>query len=308
MANFDTINPKVRMIFTTRIRQIDKEITHHKLSLTYRFLILLQGSFCLRYNGNEEICRQGDVIYMPPRQEYETVFYPGNSEFMNVFFDYYPDERHNTQGREPTSNFFIMTDYEILDPAKYTDNIDFTDMPDFNKLIVIKKMPDSEIKSRELYRLYNDNSRYSRMRLNARCAEFIADAAEYVSVLKQNPSRLTAKTIVSYINGHYNEGLTCHAIAEHFSYHPNYVNRIVRDLTGLSLHDYIVAVKIQHANQLLLETDMTITDIAYYLAFHDSSHFSSVYFAQTGMKPSDRRRLLRESNTADALNDEKNNI
>ena len=92
------------------------------------------------------------------------------------------------------------------------------------------------------------------------------------------------------IDAHFNERLTCRSVAEKFSYHPNYVNRIVRELTGWSLHEYIIHVKVHHASQLLMETDMSITDIAYYLGFHDSSHFSSVYQMRTGMKPSELRK------------------
>lgn len=64
---------------------------------------------------------------------------------------------------------------------------------------------------------------------------------------------------------------------------------------GVSLHDHIVSVKIRAANRMLFGTDMSITDIAYALSFTDSSRFSSVYCAATGMKPSERRRMMQES-------------
>lgn len=302
MAGFDTINPHVRMIFVTKLSFFVPETVHHKLSLTYRFLLLLRGSFRLCCNGREEQCSQGDIVFMPPKQEYETVF-SIDAEVMNIFFDFYPGKLQSDKGLEPITNFFIMTGYETLDPTKYSERIFFDDMPEFNELFVIHKLPDAEDKCRELYHLYTNTTRHSRLRLNAKLTEFIIDVADYFAVQKQNPSRSAAKTIINYINAHYNERLNCRSVAEHFSYHPNYVNRIVRELTGITLHDYITGVKIQHANQLLLETDMTITDIAYYLSFHDSSHFSSVYFAHTGMKPSERRKLARENREAGGESD-----
>ena len=291
MPSFDSINPRIRTIYTTSVHTVDKEIVHKKLSLTYRLLISLKSTFILRYDDKEVLCGSNDLIYMPPRQRYETVFFTGESAFMNIFFDFFPDVSRSGEQEEPITNFFVMTDRESADPTKFSERVEFVDMPEFNRLNVVCNMPDVESKCSELYRLYCDNSRFTRLRLNARLTEFIVDTAEYIGLSKQNPSRLAAKSIVSYIDEHYRDRLTCRSVAQVFSYHPNYVNRIVRELTGLSLHEYIVAVKIRHANRLLLETDMTITDIAYYLAFHDSSSFSSVYRAHTGMKPSERRKL-----------------
>ncbi|MCI8387611.1 MAG: helix-turn-helix transcriptional regulator [Clostridiales bacterium] len=295
MATLDITNPKVRLLMKTDERIIDEDIIHRKLSLTYKFLISLKGQFLIRYNGREELCQPGDLIYMPPRQEYETVFKPGVTEFLNLFFDFQPEQRQMDESGEPINNFFIMLNRDKLDPTKYSKTVYFTDVPAFNKSFVIHSMPDAEIKLREMYQLYNDSQRYSRMRLGARFVDFLLDVVDQFNIQNESPSRLKAKSIVNYINENYNEGLTCRSVAEHFSYHPNYVNRIVRELTGISLHDYIVGIKIQHANRMLLETDMTITDIAYNLAFHDASHFSSVYYAHTGMKPSDRRKRFHET-------------
>ena len=190
MPSFDSINPRIRTIYTTSVHTVDKEIVHKKLSLTYRLLISLKSTFILRYDDKEVMCGSNDLIYMPPRQRYETVFFTGESAFMNIFFDFFPDVSRSVEQEEPITNFFILTDRESADPTKFSERVEFVDMPEFNRLNVVCNMPDVESKCSELYRLYCDNSRFTRLRLNARLTEFIVDTAEYIGLSKQNPSRL----------------------------------------------------------------------------------------------------------------------
>ena len=287
MVSFGGTSPEVRMVFRTDLRDYANGVEHHKYSLSYRLLILLKGSFRLRVGGREENCGEGDIIFMPPEEEYYTVFGGGESMFLNIFFDFFPGTGEAAQSMH---RYFVMLGYQPLDRGQAAEKLTFADLPEFNETFVIRGLPDAAEKCGELYRLHRNGGAHKRLRLNARLTELLADIADYVSVPRQNASSVTARTIVSYIDAHYNEPLTCRSVAEKFSYHPNYVNRIVRELTGWSLHEYIIHVKIRHASQLLLETDMSITDIAYYLGFHDSSHFSAVYQARTGMKPSERRK------------------
>ncbi len=102
-----------------------------------------------------------------------------------------------------------------------------------------------------------------------------------------------AYQVVDYIDRHCEDNLTCRAVADAFSYHESYLNRVVRAHTGYSLHSYINLVKVRNATRLLCDSNLSITDIAYRLSFCDSSHFSRVYQEYTGTKPSDVRRLYR---------------
>ena len=84
---FEEIEPGIRYTFRTNVRKYNEPVVHHKLSMAYRFLTIIEGSFRLLTSGIEEECERGDLIYMPPGVEYTTVFHPGNSEFLNIFFD-----------------------------------------------------------------------------------------------------------------------------------------------------------------------------------------------------------------------------
>mgnify|MGYP000862699726 CR=1 FL=1 len=108
--------------------------------------------------------------------------------------------------------------------------------------------------------------------------------------LKYNIQPVIISNITKYINLHMNDKLSCESVSKYFKYHPNYLNRMFRKTTGMTLHQYIMRLKIQYATELLLQTDMPITDIALQLSFYDSSHFSNIYIKYTGVSPTKYRK------------------
>lgn len=70
------------------------------------------------------------------------------------------------------------------------------------------------------------------------------------------------------------------------SLHPNYINRLIRRATGMSLHQYIIKTRMQKAKELLAFSTLSIAEIAQSLCFYDSSHFSATFQKHTGVTPS----------------------
>ena len=88
-----------------------------------------------------------------------------------------------------------------------------------------------------------------------------------------------AQKILTYIANHYKEDLTNSALGEIFSFHPNYINRIVNEQTGLSLHRYVLKLRIDEAVRLLKTTTLSAREIAAEVGFCDYNHFLR-YFKQ----------------------------
>ena len=104
-----------------------------------------------------------------------------------------------------------------------------------------------------------------------------------------NSERTDIAADLNYVNENHKEKLSA-TIAEHFNYHPNHVTRIIKKSTGMTLYKYITETKIRYATYMLLNTDYSVTYIAHELSFNDCSHFCNVYYAATGMQPSEARK------------------
>ena len=120
--------------------------------------------------------------------------------------------------------------------------------------------------------------------------ELLADNPEEEKRLHRMQTQRLIKQVISYIENHCTEKLTCAQVASAFSYHPNSLNRIMRAEMGRSLHEIITRTKINAAIRLLTETDVSITDIAYQIGFYDRAHFAKTFREVTGQSPSVFRR------------------
>ena len=93
-----------------------------------------------------------------------------------------------------------------------------------------------------------------------------------------------------YVHAHITENIQNDTIARELSYHPNYINRVIKKATGMTFHKYVVDEKLHYATSLLLSTNDSITDIAYSLSFNTSSHFSNLFAEKYHCTPSQYRK------------------
>lgn len=291
--SFREVVPRLRSVFKAGNTQFDEEYTHEKISYTYRVFIITSGNMTVRIDGKEKLCSAGDTVFLCPRQQYSTVFHPPSFECVNIAFDMSFGSADNESGLgsayEPVDRIFVQTSL-TPSPDLYAENLEFTDLPVFNSSFILSGIPAVTDRALSIYELSGGKDLFTGLRINSSLLALIADIAEYATGAKNSVRNDLARRVLDYIDEHCCEGLTCASIAAAFSYHPSYINRILRSYTGFSLHDYITRRKIQEATRLLIETDLSMTEIAYRLAFCDSSHFSKVYFEYTGLRPSDVRK------------------
>ncbi len=87
--------------------------------------------------------------------------------------------------------------------------------------------------------------------------------------------------------------LSRHELAEQLSYSGDYLNRITKKYTGMTLFEYGTTFSIRKAEYYLLKTDLTITEILSELSFTNKSHFYKLFYAKNQMSPKDFRNKYR---------------
>jgi AraC family transcriptional regulator len=98
------------------------------------------------------------------------------------------------------------------------------------------------------------------------------------------------------------------AIAAHASLSPYYFTRQFTAMVGMPPYRYLISLRIKRAAELLVESDLTVTQILHRVGFHSPSHFTTTFRRHMGMSPTDYRRrndfernANRFSRTVDAL-------
>jgi AraC family transcriptional regulator len=80
------------------------------------------------------------------------------------------------------------------------------------------------------------------------------------------------------------------AIAAHASLSPYYFTRQFTAMVGMPPYRYLITLRIKRAAELLLESDLTVTQILHRVGFHSPSHFTTTFRRHMGMSPTDYRR------------------
>lgn len=78
-------------------------------------------------------------------------------------------------------------------------------------------------------------------------------------------------------------------VARELGYHEKYLSAVFHETEGVTLKRYITARRLEEAKRLLLETDYTVAEVAYYLNFPSPHNFSRFFRAETGMTASEYR-------------------
>lgn len=106
-----------------------------------------------------------------------------------------------------------------------------------------------------------------------------------------------AKTIMEYVGKNYNQKLSLQAIANEIGLSPQYLSKYFKKATNMGLLQYINLIRLDHANDYLVNSDSSITDSALSNGFSNVKTYVRLCKDVYGMTPSEYRKSVRSSNT-----------
>ena len=165
--------------------------------------------------------------------------------------------------------------------------------------------------------------RSSNMALSQRCAEKLTAAAAAsavddvllgqfllffstfetrISEQEKDTLYLYTEQACQYISENYAFALTVDDIADHVKVDRSYLYRLFKKRFGMSVQNYLLAVRLRNAACLLESSDMLTSEVCYASGFNDYSHFSKMFAKAYNMSPKDYRQRARQERNASELN------
>lgn len=102
--------------------------------------------------------------------------------------------------------------------------------------------------------------------------------------------------IKQYIEENFNKPYICvDNIAEYFHISNTYLGQYFKAKTGMTISEYITQVQINHTKNLLVDTELSIREIAEQMGYTNVSNFIRKFKAKTGVTPG----IYRKANEKD---------
>ena len=99
---------------------------------------------------------------------------------------------------------------------------------------------------------------------------------------------------IKYIHSNYNVKITIPELCKRAGMSERLLSSTFKAVTGKTIMEYIIDLKIAKAKQLLNETDMQVIDISYELGFTDCSYFNKLFKKYVGISPNAYRKDKRK--------------
>jgi AraC-like DNA-binding protein len=124
--------------------------------------------------------------------------------------------------------------------------------------------------------------------------------ADTSSIGKQDPGESAAyshrgriESARNYIQENFAEDISPTDVARHCSISADWLGKVFKTNTGMTVVQYLTHVRLEQACTLLRRSDKNISEIAYTVGYKNPNYFSKAFAKHTGLPPRDFRKKYR---------------
>lgn len=251
-------------VFDTSVAFPGKRRTVGRVADSFEIEYYISASGKAIVNGRTFEIAPGTVLCAKPGQTRASIF-----DFQCYYIHLVlPNDSPYKALLEQTPDYFQILDYDAYGRL-------------FESLIVYLLEegydPESDFFNAKLLELFYYLKKDSRNNLN--CPEHF----------DKNRNRFIPKTL-EYIRENFAQRLTLEELARRTGYSPNYFHHVFTTVMGKTPQQCLLEERIKRAKILLVQTDKTLSEIAYECGFSSQSHFSLQFKKQTYSTPGQFRQ------------------
>lgn len=124
------------------------------------------------------------------------------------------------------------------------------------------------------------------------CKDYVAAVRKRIADSQQYSESVVA--VIRYIQENYRNNISLNAAANAVHLTPTYLSFIFHKETNITFSDYLQAIRIDHAKELLISTDEKIREIGYMVGYNDYRHFCKIFKKITTLTPQEYRKYRKK--------------
>ncbi|MFZ2539725.1 MAG: AraC family transcriptional regulator [Oscillospiraceae bacterium] len=271
----------------------------------HQFLYCFTGTANITIDGKYYKIRSGDLVTIPPNKPH--IFWvddimSGELYWCHFDFFYRPDCEWLFDFYNNMEKYVTLFESELQFKEHLREVPVFEGGYSLPEFISIKNSDAIEYLFRMMYKAFMRGDRYWQLSAKISFIEIFELILMQTNNDKTDMSNklYIVDQIKTYIDKNYYKKLTVNEICENTWLNPEYASKIFKKETGVKLVEFLNKFRIEKAKKLMLDSDLSIADIADMVGFSNENYFCTVTKKLEGQTPAKLRlsllNLLSENN------------
>ena len=246
----------------------------------YRLVYFTEGVGEVLCGGETYRSQAGELYLFAPG----TPFAVRSSKTQTAFVVNFDWTQNHTALRSPV----LSAEAADFNAEKVIERAELCFLEHCGDVLRLSEFFEAEELLRRLYQGYFTGVRPNDLRLSGLMKQLIGMLADRLHRAQQSREKpfLLADRILAYVQENYSRRITLDDAAAYLHYHPTYINRVMKAVTGVSFHQYLLDFRMKQSLQLLEQRNLTVEQIAGRTGFSNSKHFSACFKKHFGIAPS----------------------
>lgn len=223
-------------------------------------------------DGIEYVVKRGDILVRKPGQK---VYCSGMVDAILLTLDFSSQRSEQNYSRNDEGPIQQGDDIELLRELKSVIRpvSEYTYIPIYNELLQVAFSDEAASKNLVMELLYKLNADQYRIEFS-----------------KGRTKESVTSIVLKYMKNNLSENITLDKLAQLVHMEKNYLVRIFKNAYGQSPINALISMRMEHASDLVVNTNMPITEIATLCGYTSPSYFISEYKRHFGETPLHRRK------------------
>lgn len=246
---------------------VDREAVHsmefaHSHSF-YELFLLIEGECEMLVGDSTHLLTSNSLYFIPTNTPHQTHYATGvTSKRLNIEF----------------AEKYLRRLYQAFGAKTIEDKImnKVIQLPEFvtERIVAISEELISESKNKDEYTKFSMDIHFEHLIIY-----ILRHHTAYYNTLYSS-IKITDQDLrnaLSYINNNYNQKITLPEVASLVHLNPCYFSQKFKTLTGRGFKEYLTSIRITQSEKLLLETNLSMSEIAYKCGFESSNYYGDAF-------------------------------